>query len=137
MAPCVPRLCHSTVEPKYACLGFRSLLTSDETIVMGCFRLLYLRLSYNDVRRYMAPEVALGKPYNGAADVYGECHGRCCSQPSSTSRELKAPNLCIVGRDRLYRDEAFVGRPAIKLHREREEYGIARSLCRLEVSGSK
>lgn len=22
--------------------------------------------------RYMAPEVALGKPYNGAADVYGE-----------------------------------------------------------------
>lgn len=24
------------------------------------------------LHRYMAPEVALGKPYNGAADVYGE-----------------------------------------------------------------
>lgn len=62
---------HATPPPPVACASF---VLASGAVADYCIYRSRVRLSCCGliVGRYMAPEVALGKPYNGAADVYGE-----------------------------------------------------------------
>lgn len=64
---------HSCIRPPSPRSLSSSLLFACLSIASGArFDLRIVSWALVCMGRYMAPEVALGKPYNGAADVYGE-----------------------------------------------------------------